>query len=228
MIHALLFELEGVLIDSSVQRRRALQDALAGEGLTVPDSIYEEHCAGRSGEAAVASALRALGVDDDALAALLELEYSRHFARHAARGVLLAPGAVEFLESARSAARVAAVTRATRREAELMLAPAGLDTAFDCLICSEDAAAAKPSPAPYEAAIARLGRRRTLDRRHTIALEDGPDGVRAAMAAGVRCIAVGAPSARQRAGAAGAIASIAGETPSSLDALLARAAENAA
>lgn len=228
MIDALLCELEGVLIDSSGQRRRALQHALAGEGLTLPDSTYEEHCAGRNCDAAVASALHALGVEDDALAALLVLKSESHFASHIARGVLLAPGAVEFLERARAATRVAVVTRATRQEAGLMLALAGLDAAFDCLICVDDAPAPKPSPASHEAALARLGRRRAVERRHAIALEDGPDGIRAAAAAGVRCILVGARSSRLRAGAAGAIASVSGETPASLEALLARAEENAA
>lgn len=229
MIDVVMCELEGVLIDSSVQRRRALQHSLAEEGLTLSDAEYAEHCAGRSTDAAVENALRVSGSDaDGALAALLALRANHHFASSAASGVLLALGAVDFLERARSATRVAVVTRATRREAELLLSVAGLDAVFDCLICAEDAPAPKPAAAPYEAALARLGRRNAVDRRRAIALEDGLDGIRSAAAAAVRCIVVGTPSARERAAADGAIASIAGETPSSLDALLHRVKENAA
>jgi beta-phosphoglucomutase-like phosphatase (HAD superfamily) len=229
MIDAVMCELEGVLIDSSAQRCRALQHSLADEGLTLSDTTYYEHCAGRNTDIAVQNALRVLGKDDDgALATLLVLRSNDHFARLAASGVLLAPGAVEFLESVRASTRAAVVTRATRREAELMLAVAGLDSAFDCLICAEDAPAPKPSGAPYEAALARLGRRSAVDRRRAVALEDGVDGIRASVAARVRCIAVGALPAHELIGADGVVASIVGETPASLEALLVRVEENVA
>ena len=229
MIDAVLCELEGVLIDSAAQRRRALQLALAGERFTLPDSAYEEHCARRSTEAAVEGAFRALGIEDDpALAALLVLGSDQNFTRQAARGVMLAPGAMAFLERARAATRLAVVTRATRREAELLLSVAGIDAAFDCVICAEDAPTPKPSAAPHEAALTRLGRRRPVDRGRVIALEDGLHGIRAASRAGVRCIAVGAMPAAEAAGAAGAVLSLVDVTPRSLEAILARAEENAA
>lgn len=229
MIDAVLCELEGVLIDTSTQRRRALQSSLADEGLTLPNSAYDEHCAGLNADAAVDNAMRALGLEDDgALGALLVLTSNRNFARHAERGVMLVPGAWEFIERTRSAARLAAVTRATRQEVGIMLSLAGLDSAFDCVICAEDAPAPKPSPAPYEAALARLARRRAVSRHNAIALEDGLEGIRAATAAGMRCIAVGPLPARRLSGAAATIPSIAGQSPASLDALLTRVEENAA
>jgi HAD superfamily hydrolase (TIGR01509 family) len=229
MIDAVLCELEGVLIDSEAQRRRALQRALADEGLALADSAYEEHCARRSTELAVEAALSVLAVGDDpALRELLALGARHHFNRESARGVMLAPGAARFLDAARAVTRVALVTRAMRREAELLLAIAGLDSAFECIICADDAREPKPSGALYEAALTRLGRRRTVDRRRVIALEDGLDGIRSADAAGVRCIAVGELPLDEQIVAAGAASSLAGETPASLEALLVRVEENAA
>lgn len=229
MIDAVLCELEGVLIDSGAQRRRALQRALADEGLALADSVYEGHCARRSTGLAIEAALRALDVGDDpVLPELLALGASHHFNREAARGVMLAPGSAAFLEAARAVTRVALVTRATRRETELLLAVAGLESAFECVICADDASTPKPAGAIYEAALARLGRRRGIDRRRTLALEDGLDGIRAAGATGVRCIAVGELPLEEQMVAAGAVSSLAGETPASLEAMLAMVEENAA
>lgn len=222
-------ELEGVLVDTHPQRRSAMQRSFAEEGIVLPDSIYITHCAGRPVEAAVEAALGAIDLQNDgSLAALLALRTERHFADLAARGVMLAPGAGEFIERAAATTRLALVTRATRRETELVLSLAGLDAAFECVMSAEDAAAPKPSGAVYAAAIERLARLRAVERDRVIALDDSPDGVGAAHEAGVRCILVDARPGRRSAGADGVLSTIAGQSPASLEALVAGRAEAAA
>jgi HAD superfamily hydrolase (TIGR01509 family) len=67
-----------------------------------------------------------------------------------------------------------------------LLEPLGLAPAFDTVQCSDDVGATKPDPASYLAALAALG----VDARQALALEDSPNGVRAAKAAGLYCVAV--------------------------------------
>lgn len=59
-------------------------------------------------------------------------------------------------------------------------------TAFDVVIAGDDVVNSKPHPDPYLAAAAALG----VDPRSCLALEDSPTGVRSAVAAGCRVIAI--------------------------------------
>src|SRR5215468_8660756 len=61
-----------------------------------------------------------------------------------------------------------------------------LDVRFDVVVCGADVAVAKPDPEGYRLAAAKLA----ADPRRCIALEDSPNGVAAAEAAGLRVIAV--------------------------------------
>jgi beta-phosphoglucomutase-like phosphatase (HAD superfamily) len=57
---------------------------------------------------------------------------------------------------------------------------------FDALVCAEDVSATKPDPEPYLLAAKLLG----VDPARCFALEDSPNGVASAEAAGCRVIAV--------------------------------------
>jgi hypothetical protein len=98
------------------------------------------------------------------------LRAERAFAEQVGKGLTLAPGARAFVEHAHGRARLAVVTRASRREVEFVLQLAGLASAFECVVSADDAPAPPPSPARHEAALARLARRRPAPR--ALALED--------------------------------------------------------
>lgn len=62
----------------------------------------------------------------------------------------------------------------------------GLRGSFSCLVCRDDQVPAKPSPTSYRLACAQLG----ADARRSVAVEDSPNGVTAAVAAGLFTVAV--------------------------------------
>jgi HAD superfamily hydrolase (TIGR01509 family) len=198
MRDAVLCELEGVLVDTSRPRAEALRAGLAAAGLTAPLwPAGAELDPARPVADVVRDALSAGGDADETLVDLATLAAESRFAALAGGGALaLADGARAFLESALGRVRLAVVTRARRREAEMMLGLAGLADAFEFVIAAEDAATPKPHPAPYERALGRLARRRPVARDRIVALEDGPTGVAAAHAAGLRCVLVGPGAAR--------------------------------
>jgi len=76
------------------------------------------------------------------------------------------------------------VTGSERRFMEVVLARTGLR--FDALVCANDVSVTKPDPEPYLLAAKLLG----ADPARSIALEDSPNGVASAEAAGCRVIAV--------------------------------------
>jgi beta-phosphoglucomutase-like phosphatase (HAD superfamily) len=67
---------------------------------------------------------------------------------------------------------------------EVVLARTGLR--FDALVCADDVSVTKPDPEPYLLAAKLLG----ADPARCVALEDSPNGVASAEAAGYRVIAV--------------------------------------
>ena len=97
------------------------------------------------------------------------------------------PGVVELLDQA--AARGIPVGVASSSPVswiERHLGPRGLLDRFAVLSCAGNSVRGKPDPATYALACSSLG----ADPAESVALEDSPNGVRAAKAAGMTCIAV--------------------------------------
>ena len=228
MFHAVLFELEGVLADTRGFRQRALQETLAHDGLHLSDGDYEAY-ADLPVRSAIASAFRAASVESDDIAIDLgTLRAERRFAEYLAHGFAMVEGARELVAHLAGRVRLGVVTRASRREASTMLTLAGLEFAFECVITTEDAVAPKPAPAPYEQALQAMSRLRPLAPTLTLALEDGPAGIRSARAAGLRCLAVGALPAHRAMQAEGLLPTLRGQTLSSLEGVVLRPEERVA
>ena len=110
-------------------------------------------------------------------------------------------------------------SRASRAEIDATLALAQLDHPFEFVITGDDAFQPKPSPAAYLGAVDRLARRRAVAPKNVVALEDGPVGIRAAKAAGVRCAVVGSVPVHLALDADALIPSLVGQSAATLDAL---------
>lgn len=97
------------------------------------------------------------------------------------------PGVVELADAAlASGLRLAVASSSTREWVAGHLERLGIRDRFACVRCRDDVAAVKPSPDLYLAAVECLG----VAPAEAIAIEDSPNGVTAAKAAGMRCVAV--------------------------------------
>jgi HAD superfamily hydrolase (TIGR01509 family) len=102
-------------------------------------------------------------------------------------GMIWRPGARELLAEVRAAGVPTALVTATRRHlVDVALLTIGAHH-FDAVVAGDDLDETKPHPAPYRTAAALLG----VDVRHCVAIEDSPNGLASARAAG--CVAVGVP-----------------------------------
>ncbi|MEO6443622.1 MAG: HAD family phosphatase [Gemmatimonadaceae bacterium] len=227
-IDAVLLEFDGVLADTRLVRREAMAGVLESEGIPLSDAAYREHCAGHSTADAVRALIAHHDLDmDETGLDLLTLRIDRAFSQHIAKGVMLVDGARETVERLASRVRLGVVSRLKREDVEFVLSLAGLEDAFRCVIGADDAYPRKPDPAPYFAALRRLDGRRPIPARGlVVTLEDSSDGIRAARAAHLRCIAVGDVPAHLAMEADAIIPSIAGVDVSSLEHLVAHAGEN--
>ncbi len=171
---ALLFDLDGVLIDSTPAVARVWHGWAVEHGLDPETVVRMAH--GRPSRTTIRELLPNADIDRE------DREVER---REIADldGVVLLPGARELLNILPTE-RWTIATSGTRPLAEVRLRAAGLPIPTT-MITSTDVKIGKPDPEPYLKAAAKLG----FAASDCIVLEDAPAGVRAGKAAGARVIA---------------------------------------
>jgi beta-phosphoglucomutase-like phosphatase (HAD superfamily) len=217
MVDAVLLELEGVVFDTRELRRLSLRDALLEQGLA--PTIDHDAIDGFTPRTAVerSVALQALEADE-VLLGILTARVERAFSSHlAASGAALCDGAQRFIEDAAGTARLAIVTTARRSDVDVLLRLASLGDYFSVVVAAEDALDPKPSAQAHGLALARLGKRRPVVMKRTLALEHGTAGIRAARGSGITCVAVGPLAAHVAMEADAYVPTLATHTLRSLD-----------
>ena len=179
---AVIFDMDGVLLDSGAHHREAWRLLLAELGVApVPD--FWRHTIGRPAEEAVADLLeRPVGAAE---AAALARRKREHYARLAARGMLPVAGAPAFvtLLAAEGVPRAVA-TSASRHEVESLLIEIGVREHFGVIVTADDVRWGKPNPEVYLRAAELL----ELPPKGCLVFEDSVVGIHAARNAGMRVI----------------------------------------
>lgn len=184
MIRALIFDMDGLLVDSEPLAARAMDEFLTLHGLARRDEVMVQ-LLGRRLPEAIAIVRDAYALTHP-LDALIEQYGAMRLA--ALRGaVRLLPGAVEAIEFGRAAGlSIALATSGMRAHAAVSLAETGLRGMFDAEVTGDEVQRGKPAPDLFLLAAERIG----VDSAECVVFEDAPNGVIAAKAAGMRVAAV--------------------------------------
>ena len=183
MTSALLFDLDGTLVDTDAEHLVAFQRAFAPHGIVLDRAEYIASIMGASNEMIGRKFLPHLPHDlrEQTLAAK-EQAY-----RDGLGDLEPIAGVAALLDwaDAKGLAR-AVVTNAPRANAELVLAAIGLAERLPIRIIGGELARSKPDPLPYLTALERTG----AAAENSVAFEDSLSGVRAAAAAGLAVVGV--------------------------------------
>ena len=214
-VYGLIFDFDGLLVDTEVPDFSSWERVYLARGAKLTFEDWAK-CIGTVGAFDPVAHLES-ALDQTLDRAVLQAEHKVAF-RELMNGCRPMPGAAERISEARAAGlRVGIASSSTRSHVERYRTAAGLEE-FDAIVCRDDVGRAKPDPASYREALARLN----LRPDNTVAFEDSPNGIRAAKAAGLTCIAI--PNALTRRlpmeGADAVLESLAGQT---LPDILARA-----
>jgi HAD superfamily hydrolase (TIGR01509 family) len=185
VIRALLFDFDGTLVDTESVDLRVWREVFDAHGVELPvdrfalrigtlngpdgldelDALLDEPC----NRAAVSVTRRARELE------LVELEQLR-------------PGVGQLLDEAKaSGVALAIVSSSTSAWVRSHLRRLDLEDGWDAIVCADgDTARCKPSPALYREALDVVG----VEAAEAIAIEDSPNGIAAARAAGIFCMAV--------------------------------------
>jgi len=178
---ALIFDMDGVLIDSEPAHKFAKERAFARFGITLPEAVYDLY-KGRPDEtmmSEVVPSLAHLKVDVQEMLRLKNLEFET--VKHLAQPI---QGAKEFVTWAKTKFRLALATSATPRNRQVALAFLGLSESFDFVVDTSGFTHPKPNPEIFHTALRGLNARSA----ECLVIEDSLAGVTAGKAAGC-CVA---------------------------------------
>lgn len=183
-IAAVIFDLDGVLVDSETLQLAAWQRYVEQWGRVLPPALLPRLFGRRLVDAA-RIIVEELGLPVAPKEAARERDAL--FLASLPGNVRPMPGARELVTALRERGLpLGLATSGHRRYVELVLDELGLREAFTAVVTGDDVARGKPAPDCYLLAASRLG----IVPAAGVAIEDAPLGVLAARAAGLRCIAV--------------------------------------
>ena len=182
-MRALLWDMNGVLVDDEPLQEEAWIAALSSAGIQLEDGWWQEHFLGRR----VSETMEKLfGFTPDDYAGLL-VNKTRHYSKAAASGLPTGPGAVEMLHAAQTQGiKQALVTSAGPMTMDMILDHLNVREFFEALICGRDVERGKPAPDGFLLGAERLG----VAPEDCWVIEDSIPGLQAAHAAGMRCVAI--------------------------------------
>lgn len=184
MLAAILFDLDGTLVNTDPLHFQAWQEMLLNHGLEIDKAFYQTRISGRLNPIII----------QDILPHLTLAEGEKFAEDKEARFRELAPslkplaGLEKILDWTKEyGLKTGLVTNAPRKNVDFMLVTLELTEIFDAVfVAEEDVSEGKPDPAIYKLALERLD----ITPETALAFEDSPSGISSAVGAGIRTIGI--------------------------------------
>ena len=185
-VEAVIFDLDGVLLDSEQAWDQARRDLVAETGGTWTDTATRDMMGMSSREwpVYVRDALQVPMTADE-----INADVVRRMVEGYRTSLPLLPGAREAVERIAGRWPIGLASSSNREVIDEVLADMGVADLFGATVSSEEVERGKPAPDVYLETARRLG----TDPRRTVAIEDSENGIRSARAAGMRVLAVPNP-----------------------------------
>src|SRR5581483_5102695 len=168
---AILFDMDGVIVDSEPLHVAAFQITLKKYGHELSHDQYKQHFAGKTDEAGFKQYFDSIGEAVDI--PLIMNEKGKAYLELAADRLVAYPGVIEFIRNlAERKVSLALVTGSLRAEADVTLEAFGIANLFSAVIAAEDITHSKPDPEGYLKAAKTLG----VNPDDCVVIEDAPSG----------------------------------------------------
>jgi len=179
----LIFDMDGVLIDSEPLHKRAKEIAFGEVGIVLPESVYDSY-KGRPDATMLPEILLARGWAAEKIQELSRRK--RQIYEEIEHELQAVEGAVEFVRWAAPRYRIALATSATARNREATFHLLGIGDLFHAVVDASGHQKPKPDPEVFLIAMEKL----QLGAADCWIIEDSVNGLRAAKAAGCFAVAI--------------------------------------
>lgn len=185
MIHSVIFDLDGVLIDSEEIYFRLYSSLLLKFGYSLEKQEYAQCYSGKTAYENMVKIIERFGLPIDVSYGLEHMKMEEK--KYLEQGIPLKTGAKYLLEYLKANGyKCAMATSSTRQRAEQILKFHGIKDYFQCMITGEEVKKGKPEPDIFIASCKGLKEKR----ENCIVIEDSEAGIQSAYAAQIKVLCV--------------------------------------
>jgi len=189
MLEAIVFDFDGVIVDSEPLHHQAFDAVLRPQGLGFDYERYLERYLGYDDRDAFAAIMNDAGMPPltpDRLRELMDAK-QQAFNKIAANSTHAIPGSVAMIQQASRVLPVGICSGATYEDINLMLSALAIGDEFSTVVAANDVAKSKPDPEGYALAVERLSASvgKKIAAEHCLAIEDTAAGIESAKGAGL-------------------------------------------
>lgn len=194
MLIAVMFDFDGILVDTEPLHYQAYQHVLNPEGMAYSWEEYTTHYIGFDDRDGFREAYKRMGrgIDSNRLQDLV-IRKAEIFAGLAAKSAIcLYPGVERLLRELQGQATVGLCSGALASDIRPIVEDTGISDCFAFMVTADEVATSKPDPESYRSALWKLSELRgcSIDPAACIAIEDTPAGIQSAGGAGLVSVAV--------------------------------------
>lgn len=183
MLAAILFDLDGTLVNTDPIHYKIWQDILRDYGIEIDENFYKTRISGGLNPTIIPKILPQLSAEE--VMQLAEDKETR-FRELGPQLKRLAGLDEVLLWTEKHGLKRGLVTNAPRKNVDFMLSALGLTESFKPVIVAEETTAGKPDPTPYKLALRSLN----IVPEQALAFEDSPSGIIAAVGAGIFTVGI--------------------------------------
>ena len=195
MLRVVIFDFNGIIVDDEPIHFELFRRVLAEEGMDLTEDDYYGRYLGFDDRGAFTAAYRdhRRRLDEQQLARMIDRK-AVYYQKMIQDKVKIFPGVQTLVATLARTFPVAVASGALRHEIETILSTAGLLKHFAVIISAEDVNQGKPEPEIFLKTLARLNAQLKngppIAAADCLVIEDSKEGIRGALRAGMKCLAV--------------------------------------
>lgn len=194
MLKTIIFDFDGVIANSEPAHFITFQKVLAEEGIAISKTDYFKKYLAMDDRGAFTTALNDFGIlSDPVYISELIFRKSCYFEHYLKEEMSVYSDTLDFIDFVKNRFPLAINSGALRAEIDVVLSRVGLEEIFPSIISSENVTKCKPDPEGYLKALASLNQihiNLKAEPFECLVIEDSIGGIKSAISAGMKCIAV--------------------------------------
>ena len=187
---AVVFDMDGVLIDARDWHFQALNEALGFFGFQIDENLHDSQFDGLPTRIKLEMLSADFGLPRALHPIIQEVKQDRTLRIAAEKCFPSTPHLLLLGRLKHEGMKIGVATNSIRKTADYMLEYAGISKYLDALVTNEDVSHPKPDPEIYKKVCSLL----QVEPKETLVFEDNENGVQAALMAGCQVITVKSPA----------------------------------